>query len=171
MIVLPITYEPIATNTVTGSALDGPTGVTFSSIPATYTDLKLVVMANANTAVITLVRFNGDTGGNYSYTYLGGSGSAASSGRGTNTTAAYLTTVGHTNANWCVDTMDIMNYSNSTTNKTAISRANNAASLGTDTTVNLWRSTAAINEIKIFADRASTYAIGTTFTLWGIKAA
>lgn len=169
---MPATYEPIATHTVTGSALDGPTGVTFSSIPATYTDLRIVVMSNTNTAVITIAQFNGDTASNYSYTYIGGSGTTASSGRASNASAAFLTTIGHTNTNWCVDTMDILNYSNTTTNKTAICRANNGASggLGVDSTVNLWRSTAAINSIKIFADRASTFAVGTTFTIWGIKA-
>jgi hypothetical protein len=167
---MPASFEPIASYTVTGSALDGPTGVTFSSISASYTDLRLVVNANTSTAVITLVRFNGDTASNYSYTYVGGSGSAASSGRGSSLTAAYLTVVGHTDANWCVDTMDILNYSNTTTNKTAISRANNAANLGTDVTVNLWRSTSAINQIKIYADRASTWTIGSTFNLYGIRA-
>jgi hypothetical protein len=164
------TYEAIQSYTVSGSPLDGPTGVTFSSIPSTYTDLRLVVAAATNVILITYVRFNGDTGSNYSFTYIAGNGSTASSSRGSNQTFAHLTLAGHTDSNWSVDMMDIMNYSNTSTYKTAISRANNAA-VGVDAIVNLWRSTSAINSVKVYADRASTWSVGTTFTLYGIKAA
>jgi hypothetical protein len=66
--------------------------------------------------------------------------------------------------------ISILNYANTTTYKTALSRANNAAG-GVDAVVGLWRSTAAINSIKMAIGGGYSYAAGTTFTLYGIAAA
>ena len=64
-----------------------------------------------------------------------------------------------------------MNYSNSTTYKTVISRGGNAATWVT-TNVGLWRNTAAITSVKVFAsDASSNMNSGSTFTLYGIAAA
>jgi hypothetical protein len=64
-----------------------------------------------------------------------------------------------------------MNYSNSTTNKTVLSRGGNAATWVT-TNVGLWRNTAAITSIKVFAsDGTSNMNSGSTFSLYGILAA
>ena len=63
-----------------------------------------------------------------------------------------------------------MNYANTTTNKTVLLRNNNTA-FGTEAQVGLWRSTSAINTIKLYLDRAEYYVVGSTFTLYGIKAA
>ena len=65
--------------------------------------------------------------------------------------------------------VQFMNYSNTTTNKTVLSRANNAAT-GTDAIVNLWRSTAAITSIYVYVP-SGNFATGSTFTLYGILAA
>jgi hypothetical protein len=62
-----------------------------------------------------------------------------------------------------------MNYSNTTTNKTALIRGNNAA-LFTDATVGVWRSTAAITSITLASDGAA-FDSGSTFNLYGIAAA
>ena len=48
---MPATYEPIATTTL-GSAA---TNITFSSIPATYTDLRLVLVARSDRAINSIV--------------------------------------------------------------------------------------------------------------------
>jgi hypothetical protein len=70
-----------------------------------------------------------------------------------------------------------MNYSNTTTNKTALVRQNtvDAADFnGALSAVGLWRNTAAITSIAIKAIRlgsAQNYSIGSTFTLYGIQAA
>jgi hypothetical protein len=65
-----------------------------------------------------------------------------------------------------------MNYSNTTTNKTVISRTNvtSGSFPGTETMVNLWRSTSAINVIELRQSGSGQYLSGTTFTLYGIKA-
>jgi prophage DNA circulation protein len=61
-----------------------------------------------------------------------------------------------------------MDYANTTTNKTILSRSNNVANL-VQTTVSMWRSTAAITSILVYAN--GTYPIGATFKLYGIEAA
>jgi len=60
-----------------------------------------------------------------------------------------------------------MNYANTTTNKTILSRSN-AADKGVMATVSLWRNTAAINSITLLAS-ANNFATGSTFSLYGVK--
>jgi len=162
------TYDPIETQTLGSAAAS----VTFSSIPATYTDLVLVCnTASSASNPDLLMQFNGDTGTNYSDTVLTGNGTTASSARrSTQATirvgysAAPDTSTAFHNA-----VIHIMNYANATTNKTAIARSNHA-SYGTDLTTGLWRSTAAITSVLLKVS-SSTFAVGSTFTLYGIKAA
>ena len=160
-----ITYEPIATTTL-GSATNT---VTFSSIPGTYTDLILIVDAIRDTGTSDdhLVRFNGDTGNNYSRVYLYGDGSTASGGEQTNANAAYLIYLNSSVRG--VPQLHIMNYSNSTTYKTVLQRQNLP---GTVTAINCasWRSNSAITSITITTP-ANNFASTSTFTLYGIKAA
>jgi hypothetical protein len=165
---MPSTYEPIATQTL-GSAVNQ---VTFSSIPSTYTDLILVQNGAFNPAGgDAFIRFNSDTGTSYSITWLTGSGTAATSGRETSQTRMVIDINAYPTTGISTRILQIMNYANTTTYKTALSRANNGAS-GVDAIVGLWRSTAAINRIDLFAWTASfSFDAGTMFTLYGIKAA
>lgn len=163
------TYTPIQTTTL-GSTT---TGVTFSSL-GSYTDLRLVtqVQSTASTYDLTL-RFNSDTGTNYSRTILTGNGTSAASYRQSNGT--YLRTdvdayVNSTTLQFV--TTDIMNYSNSTTYKTTLSRTTGGATPATEAIVGLWRSTSAITSIIVQLDvGAGTFATGSKFTLYGIAAA
>ena len=79
------TYIPIASRTLTGTV----SSVTFSGIPQYYTDLVFVVAARADQGGYTdcSLQFNSDSGTNYSYTLIGSTGAAVSSGRGSNTTS------------------------------------------------------------------------------------
>jgi len=162
---MPKTYEPIATYTVPSAQAS----YTFTSIPSTYTDLILVAdMSTGGSANYPSVRLNGDTASNYSRTYINGDGSSASSSRNTE---SYMTVFGNQiTASRVNFIMHFMNYSNTTTNKTALSRKNDASGV-MGATVHLWRSTAAINSILIGSQTSDTFSIGTTFTLYGIKAA
>ena len=167
---MPSTYTPIATQTLGSAAAT----VTFSSISGTYTDLVLVIgnlKVSTNTASLTL-QLNGDTGSNYSNTQLIGNGSAASSRRGSSLTSAlnYITYGASSNTNEGVVILNFQNYSNSTTYKTTLIRANSASS-SVEATVNLWRNTAAITSITMGMQGSDTYSTGSTFTLYGIKAA
>lgn len=161
------TYEPIATTTL-GSAT---TTITFSSISSAYTDLILIMNTKAVTGTPSIaMRFNGDNGTTYSWTALVGNGTAASSSRASTTANNWVSALlnGVSSTNFNSGTIQIMNYSNTTTYKTAITRWA-GADYEVDAICNLWRSTAAINEVSLIAQ--SNLVAGSTFTLYGIKAA
>jgi hypothetical protein len=157
------TYTPISSATLGSST----SSVTFSSIPQTYTDLVVVINdINSTGSFDTNIRFNEDSNANYSRTGLRGSGSTASSFAQTNNSAVILTADG--SAGYARPAIvNIMNYSNTNTNKTIIDRVNDSAN-GLSFHVFLWRNTAAINSIQIYS--SSTFASGATFSIYGIKA-
>jgi hypothetical protein len=164
-----LTYEPITTQ-VLGSTAGT---VTLTSIPQTYTDLILVVNAgDTPTATVMRAQFNNDTANNYSETKLKGNGSTVSSSRITTNSelnvgeTAYMSTASSSNALY---TLHFMNYSNTTTQKTVFYRAGNP-NFGDELCVGLYRSTAAITSIKLFPP-GNSFTSGSTFTLYGIKAA
>lgn len=83
---MPSSRRLIASNTLTGTAAS----VTFSNIPATFTDLILRISARtdqANPTATFLVRYNGSSAANYSATYLYTGGSTPTSYRDTNATS------------------------------------------------------------------------------------
>jgi hypothetical protein len=165
---MPTTYEPIATTTLGSTA----TTVSFTSIPGTFTDLVLVTSIKATSANTNqFMRFNSDSGTNYAQSnmYGVGSGSGASTSQITqdkinSVLSGYLTTTEN-----ALGIYNIMNYSNSTTFKTMISRFNNSGVL-VQAQASLWTSTSAITSIEIFTTPDS-FAVGSTLTLYGIKAA
>lgn len=160
-----ITYDPIATTTLGTAA----STITFSSIPNTYTDLKVVIVGTTSSAVTIGLRANSDTGSNYSGTFLGGDGSAAYSAARTNATQLYL---GYYNSfDTTIPTMlslDFFSYASSTYKTFLINWANDQNGAGYSTTgVGLWRSTSAINTLS-FTPASANFASGTTATLYGI---
>ncbi|CAB4173973.1 hypothetical protein UFOVP968_17 [uncultured Caudovirales phage] len=163
------TYTPIASTTTSGSA----STVTLSSISGAYTDLIVVVNYDSATAgnQSLNMRFNGDTATNYSYTILRGSGSAAqsaNSGGADNRIYCGSSSTGTTNiASNAI--IQIQNYSNTTTYKTALIRNNNP-DYYLFANVGLWRSTAAITSITLYQS-SYNFINGSTFTLYGIAAA
>jgi hypothetical protein len=167
---MPSTYEPIATQTLASAAAS----VTFSAITGTYTDLVLVatnVVASTGFPNIQL-RFNGDTGANYSATMLEGTGSVARSARKTSVTVIsdgdQVSLGGSTPSTFIYN---IMNYSNTTTYKTVLLKGNQTTGstyAGVSAVVGLWRNTGAITSVTI---TLGDFAAGATFTLYGIKAA
>jgi len=163
------TYEPIATTTLSTATAS----FTFSSIAASWTDLRLVLVPfKASGNLVPRVRLNGDTGSNYSYTALLGNGSTAFSVTGTNQDSIYLHYDTYpVSPNVGLGTVDIFSYAGSTYKTvltTQSSDKNGSGSVGS--WVNLWRSTSAITSITVFEDFGS-FGIGTTATLYGIKAA
>jgi hypothetical protein len=163
------TYTPISTQTL-GS---GQTSVTFNSFSG-YTDLVLAVNAgeagSAGSSNAVSIRLNGDSGSNYSTTFMYGNGSTAASGRATRTTfaiGARMSTASPFKGNGIIH---FQNYSNSTTYKTILSRGNDDEYVLTY--VNLWRNTAAITSINLGTlESGGTFQSGSTFTLYGIAAA
>lgn len=166
-----ITYDPIATTTLTTT-----TGVpvTFTSIPQTYTDLIAVVspLANANNYDLS-IRYNSDTGSNYSWTGIDfnadNSGSPYSD-RGLNFT--FIPT--GTNINTTVPypaVIHIQDYTSTNKYKASLSR-NSRDTYGQAFHSGLWRNTNAITEISFIltGGGSTTFKAGTTFTIYGIKA-
>jgi hypothetical protein len=167
---MPKTYEKIATTTL-GSAASS---VTFSSISGAYTDLILVMNVGGSVSGNAInMTFNSDTSTNYSDTGLWGTGTSAASGRHVNATNAALSIgIGvSTNAFDTQTMVQIQNYSNTTTYKTYIARTGNTAGSypGTEVVFGLWRSTAAISTVSVAC--GANWVTGSTFTLYGIKAA
>jgi hypothetical protein len=162
------TYEPISTNTLATAT----PSVTFSAITGAYTDLVLVVNGGCASNTAVALQFNGDTATNYSSTILDGAGSVV-------TPARYSATANMRfgyNATWSGGLTDsaifhITNYSNTTTYKSVLNRVNSFSQGAIDGCVGLWRSTAAVTSITVLNTNAVNYSIGTTFTLYGIKAA
>jgi hypothetical protein len=160
------TYTPIATSTVTGSST---TTVTFSSIPATYTDLIIISNYIAAGNNYLMMRFNSDTGNNYSRTEILGTGSSVSNFNGSNEPYAYISSVYAPTGQIATFVSHIMNYANTTTFKSLISRGNNST-IGTSPVINMWRSTSAINTI-LLTPIGTGFNVGSTFTIYGIAAA
>jgi hypothetical protein len=177
---MPATYEPISTTTVSGTSTYS---VTFSSIPSTYTDLVVVANSYWSNQDAVGLTFNGDTGANYSVTQLvSTSGDSITSDRQTAKNNIFVGRFG-TNVADGTNTanpltygtvlINVLNYANTTTNKTALSKISNYSRppYSTGITVGLWRSTAAITSLTITTDGVSYIMAGSTFTLYGIKAA
>ena len=160
------TYESIASQTLGSNTAT----VTFSSIPQTYTDLILVAAYDLATGGGSMaLRFNSDTAGNYGVTYLFSNGSISASGRVVNSTsvAAGRAAVGGQGGGFT----HIMNYSNTTTYKNALSRSfGTIASASPWLSTNTWRNTNAITTITCTDESGGNFATGGVFTLYGIKA-
>jgi len=162
------TYEPIATTTL-GSA---NSTITFSSIPATYTDLVCVLVFTTTVASQdTNLRFNGDTATNYSRTIISGNGTSATSARQSSVAQIQIG-----NNNFSSTTLpqmikvNVFGYAGST-NKTVLNEisGDKNGSGAVERSVGLWRSTSAITSLSLIS--TGSFDVGTTATLYGIKAA
>lgn len=167
---MPATYDSIATTTLASAT----SFIQFSSIPATFTDLRLVLVGRNAPGFLNsyfTIRFNNDTAGNYSETYLLGYGTANNSSRDINN--SWITLGGLNGIDDVLSssfTMDIFNYTAST-NKTVLGTAavdRNSSSAGhVGLNAGLWRNSAAINNIRLQTS-GGNFATGTTATLYGI---
>jgi hypothetical protein len=164
------TYVALRTEVLTSAV----PSVTFNLSGITgYTDLVLIITAQASASSNLQMRFNGSSAAYYSNTGMRGySTSTADSFRQTNLSSMTLTTVediGNPNTNIIIQ---IPNYSNTTTFKTALVRANQATA-GTEAIVGLWRGTTgsdtpAITSITLLPG-SGNLNIGSTFTIYGIS--
>ena len=165
------TFEPIATQTLASAAAT----ITFSSIAATYTDLRLVLTCTTSSAnQLVYCQLNGAGGTAYSNTFLVGFGGSASSSRYTAQAQFVFNQPGNGTSTTVpmFYSMDLFSYAGSTF-KTALITANeniNTVNDGVYQSVQLYRSTSAITQIDLSLS-GGNYAIGTRATLYGIKAA
>jgi hypothetical protein len=172
------TYTLIASNSLTTTT----SSVTFSSIPATYTDLKVVGSTRSSTSDQTLLyRFNASTS-NYTAKYLGGTGTATESGNLTTLTAGAggtwgrianagvnaSTTTATTFSNW---ELYIPNYASANNKSSSFNSVteNNATEAFAEVDAPLWSDTAAITSVEFAVYNTGSFVQYSTFYLYGIK--
>ena len=162
-------FESIATATGTGSS----DTITFTSIPSTYQHLQIRYTARCSSTAAAYLRFNSDTGTNYNWHYLNGTGSAAAA-------AGYATQAqigvsppdsGIGSSQSTVGIIDILDYKSTTKNKTVRTFAGiDVNGVGGDIALDsgLWRNTNAVTSITI-TTFGTNFTTATTFALYGIK--
>jgi hypothetical protein len=165
--------QPIYTQTIGATA----GGIVFNNIPQTFTDLRVVVSTRTNASGAidgNIVRFNGDSGTNYSKTTLYGTGTNVYSYRTATTYVDYIgvdgnTATANTFSNWEVY---IPNYASANFKQVIVDGVSENNSATNDAqrqvlTASLWRSTAAITSLSVggYAGNPMQYS---TFTLYGI---
>jgi hypothetical protein len=160
---MPVTYEVIGTNTFSSASA----GITFSSIPQTYSDLRLVFTGRSNG--YAAVRFNENSSG---YCHVGIYGGVGNNGVSRSYGYAGLTTFGLGTGEPVLSTFDIMGYTTAR-HKVCITKTSadfNSAQAITFRGITAWRNTAAINSITFYANTYGFNA-GSNFTLYGIASA
>lgn len=154
-------WVPLATITLDSAA----SSVTFSSIPQGYRDLTVVarrtVSSGSNSEKFYL---NGDkTNNNYSRILMYGTGSGSGvSVAGLNSSTITISTTEN------ITTYQLMDYSATNKHKVFLYRNDRALDpfKGTLAGAHRWSSNNAVNSIEIDAEN-NTYAIGSTFSLYG----
>ncbi len=163
-------YESIASATGTGSSGT----ITFSSIPSTYVALQVRISAITNSDGEALrLRLNNDSTTNYVFHRLIGDGSTVTADANTTQNNMILSPPGSMfTVTPTVTIFDLHNYASTTQYKTArwISATDRNGSGGVTLGSHLWKSTSAVNEVKVYTDSAF-FTTGTTVALYGIKGA
>ena len=161
-----VTYDAIKTYTF---ATNGTT-LSWTSIPNTYTDLVLIayVKNTAGNNYEAFITYNGDSGANYSQSFVLNYNAALQAGQNLNINQIRPIKSGA--AQWSSNQINIMDYAATNKYKTSIGRTGDgtfATWLGNG----MWMSTSAINRIDITAESGSSFVAGTKFDLYGIASA
>lgn len=159
------TYDLVASSVLSSSAAS----VTFSSLPSTYRDLVIVITAKQTAGTgQNQLRFNADSGSNYSNVSMEATATATQSAYGQPNAWWYINyNNGDLDADFQTSIVNIFDYAQTNKQKTGLSRGNNIGS-GTSVGANAhrWASTSAITTILIQA--SGTYAAGSSFYIYGI---
>jgi hypothetical protein len=180
-------FESIATTTV-GSG--GSSFVEFTSIPNTYNHLQIRGIARSGridaTYDIMTMRFNSDTGENYSHHFLFGDTSSANGGTNLSGFPShifalyYMSAIGssadpigltNTFGGFVIDILDYKDSNKFTTTRTLGGQTQNGGTGHSGMSSGLWRNTNAITSIKLEAQTGSNIQQYSQFALYGIKGA
>ncbi len=147
--------------------LGGTSTISFTSIPSTYKHLQIRVFAKNDGLASISMRFNGDSGSNYSWHRLYGNGTTVTAQPGA--TQAQLLT-GVLDAQFGSTIIDILDYANTTKYKTVrtLSGYDNNGSGWAGIWSGNWQNTNAISSITITSGTIAQYS---SFALYGIKGA
>jgi len=164
------TYTLIEAKTLSTPAAS----VTFTSIPATYTDLLLwtSIRASSGGGISAGLRFNGSTT-NYSERLLYGGGSGTAASANATTTSIQWANLGNdtnTSNTFSNCQLYIPNYAGSTFKSVSTESVteNNATNADIYLDAGLWSDTAAITSLTLTASTPD-FATNSTFYLYGIK--
>jgi hypothetical protein len=166
---MPLTYEPIATTTLVSTS----TSILFSSIPNTYTDLRVVVRGIPTAGENPRIRYNA-SGGPYGYVRLTGNGTTITSFFEINRNSLGLANDGATPSTTLplFSSIDVFSYAGNKYKTAQISTSQDANGSGlVERRVGVWENTAAITSVTLFFLSGGSWNIGTTATIYGIKAA
>ena len=172
---MPSTYTLISSNVLSSSAAS----VTFSAIPATYTDLVLRVSGRTDGAQVDdslLLTINSTAGTAYSFTWLRGNAISASSGRSSSTSSISTSRVGLTASSATASTFGsleiyIPSYTasqNKPIGFNGVGETNGSSSFA-GAIAGLWSNTAAINQLDCAPGSGTIFVSGSSFYLYGIK--
>ena len=147
--------------------------ITFSSIPQTYTDLKLVLSARSTRTTSNYAGFEVKPNGIATSSSIRLYGLGGSAGTDTTNNQGLISINANTANTFGNASVYISNYTSSA-NKSISSDAvseNNATDAGQTIVASLWNNTAAITSIEITTDNgAQDFVAGTTASLYGITA-
>jgi len=171
------TYTLIASSTV---GAGGAANIQFTSIPSTYTDLKVVISSrNADTAEGAFCRFNSDSGTNYEWIQLKGTGSSAVSNKAVTFGSPYTTgvywrsTISTQTASTFANTeLYIPNYNDSSAYQSVSVDSvteNNATAAEAALIAGIWKNNAAITSITFVTEGGGNFVQYTTAYLYGIS--
>ena len=151
----------------------GASSVSFTNIPNTYSHLQIRGVATSASTPRIYLRYNSDSGSNYTYHFLEGNGGSAVASAGANQTENWLFINGFIAANNPAPfVIDILDYKDANKFKTMKSlHGNDNNSFGyVSLASGLWRSTSAISSIELFTN-TSTFSANSQFALYGVEAA
>jgi len=170
--IAPTSYESIATIRLSSNS----SLFSFTSIPSTFSHLQLRCFLKAGFGDNDIfMGFNSDTGANYSYHTLFGTGSAVGADGSANQTAMYLARNWITADIGAVSVVDILDYKDTNKYKTArflTGFEDNTSHPGyrdLGLYSGSWRNTAAITSIDITVPGGYALGSGTVVALYGIK--
>jgi hypothetical protein len=162
-------YESIATSLV---GAGGATSIDFNlSGVSGYKHLQIRYIARGSILTNSLIQFNSDTGSNYSWHVLYGTGaSALAAGGGTNS-FMYASNIASATSNFTGGVIDILDYASTSKYKTMRTLggydANGSGEIGLFS--GSWQSNSAVTSIKLYPNSSGTYSQYSEFALYGIK--
>jgi hypothetical protein len=156
------TYIPIANITLDVAS----SSVTFSSIPATYSDLVLIINADGTSQTELYVRMNGDTDSTYTAVRMQANGTTTASTTYSGTGGMRLNGNGDIMTDFSFNAViQLLDYSSTDKHKTLLSRTSSSG--GVDANAGRWPSTSAITSVRAYPNVGS-FDVGSTFALYGI---
>lgn len=146
--------------------------VTFSGLDA-YTDYKhlqirMITQSDRGAGEDSFgLRFNSDSGSNYSWHRLFGNGSSVISSAATSQTLIYIGNITNSTNVFTGLVLDILDFSSSSKNTTTRNLAGSSSRIGMHSGAYL--QTSAITSLEIFSTTSSNITSGSRFSLYGSK--